>query len=121
MPATKVTVNHNGSIRIEGDFEIVDPEGRSYGLAGRTVHRPVPVRAIGEQAVLRRLAQGVRICGCGGGARVAGTEAEGLETRPAGAGPRSGRTVEDTSFHFCETFLIVRPGQISLVRGTFWY
>jgi CDGSH-type Zn-finger protein len=36
MAATKITVNHNGSIRIEGDFEIVDPEGRLFGLAGRT-------------------------------------------------------------------------------------
>ena len=37
MPATRITVNHNGSLRIEGDFEIVDPEGRVFGLAGRTV------------------------------------------------------------------------------------
>lgn len=36
MPATKITVNHNGSLRIEGDFELVDPEGRSFGLGGRT-------------------------------------------------------------------------------------
>jgi CDGSH-type Zn-finger protein len=36
MAATKITINHNGSIRLEGDFEIVDPEGRSFGLAGRT-------------------------------------------------------------------------------------
>jgi CDGSH-type Zn-finger protein len=36
MAATKITVNHNGSIRIEGDFELVDPEGRQFGLAGRT-------------------------------------------------------------------------------------
>lgn len=36
MAATKITVNHNGSIRIEGDFELVDPEGRSFGLGGRT-------------------------------------------------------------------------------------
>jgi CDGSH-type Zn-finger protein len=36
MAATKITVNHNGSLRIEGDFEIVDPEGRPFGLAGRT-------------------------------------------------------------------------------------
>ena len=36
MPATKITVNHNGSLRIEGDFEIVDPEGKAFGLAGRT-------------------------------------------------------------------------------------
>jgi CDGSH-type Zn-finger protein len=36
MASTKVTVNHNGSIRIEGDFEIVDPSGTAFGLAGRT-------------------------------------------------------------------------------------
>jgi CDGSH-type Zn-finger protein len=36
MAATKITINHNGSIRVEGDFEIVDPEGRTFGLAGRT-------------------------------------------------------------------------------------
>lgn len=37
MPATKITVNSNGSIRVEGDFEIVDPTGKAFGLAGRTV------------------------------------------------------------------------------------
>jgi len=37
MAATRITVNTNGSIRVEGDFEIVDPEGRAFGLAGRTV------------------------------------------------------------------------------------
>jgi CDGSH-type Zn-finger protein len=36
MAATKIIVNHNGSIRVEGDFEIVDPEGKPFGLAGRT-------------------------------------------------------------------------------------
>jgi CDGSH-type Zn-finger protein len=36
MAATKITVNTNGSIRVEGDFEIVDPQGQSFGLAGRT-------------------------------------------------------------------------------------
>jgi CDGSH-type Zn-finger protein len=36
MAATKIIVNHNGSIRVEGDFEIVDPEGKAFGLAGRT-------------------------------------------------------------------------------------
>ena len=36
MAATKITVNHNGSLRVEGDFEIVDPEGKPFGLAGRT-------------------------------------------------------------------------------------
>jgi CDGSH-type Zn-finger protein len=36
MPA-KITINNNGSIRVEGDFEIVDMEGRPFGLAGRNV------------------------------------------------------------------------------------
>jgi CDGSH-type Zn-finger protein len=37
MPATKVTCLHNGPIRIEGEFEIFDPTGATFGLAGRTV------------------------------------------------------------------------------------
>ena len=37
MAATKITVNSNGSIKVEGDFEIVDPQGQPFGLAGRTV------------------------------------------------------------------------------------
>lgn len=36
MAAAKVTVMNNGSLRLEGDFEIVDSEGRPFGLAGRT-------------------------------------------------------------------------------------
>ncbi|MGA7238461.1 MAG: CDGSH iron-sulfur domain-containing protein [Bryobacteraceae bacterium] len=36
MPATKITCFNNGPIRIEGDFEIVDPTGAVFGLAGRT-------------------------------------------------------------------------------------
>ncbi len=36
MAATKITVKHNGSLRIEGDFELVDPEGKPFGLGGRT-------------------------------------------------------------------------------------
>ena len=35
MP-TKITVSHNGPIRIEGEFEIQDPSGKVFGLAGRT-------------------------------------------------------------------------------------
>ena len=35
MPS-KVTVFSNGPIRIEGEFEIVDPTGKTFGLAGRT-------------------------------------------------------------------------------------
>jgi CDGSH-type Zn-finger protein len=34
MPA-KVTILRNGPIRIEGDFEITDFEGNTFGLAGR--------------------------------------------------------------------------------------
>lgn len=37
MAATKITINSNGPIKVEGDFEIVDPQGQTFGLAGRTV------------------------------------------------------------------------------------
>ena len=36
MSKTKLTINRNGSIKIEGDFEITDCEGKTYGLEGRT-------------------------------------------------------------------------------------
>jgi len=35
MAATKLTVLSNGSLRVEGDFELVDAQGQPYGLAGR--------------------------------------------------------------------------------------
>ncbi len=35
MAATKLTVNNNGSVIIEGDFEIVDKNGNQYDLGGR--------------------------------------------------------------------------------------
>ena len=35
MSAVKLTVNNNGSLKVEGDFEIVDKDGNVYGLAGR--------------------------------------------------------------------------------------
>ena len=31
MAKTKITVNSNGSLRIESDFEIVDKNGNVYG------------------------------------------------------------------------------------------
>ncbi len=37
MAKTKITVNSNGSLRIEGDFEIVDKNGTLYDLGGREV------------------------------------------------------------------------------------
>lgn len=35
MAATKITVRNDGSIRVEGDFEILDPAGQPFGLGGR--------------------------------------------------------------------------------------
>ena len=35
--ATKISVNNNGSLRIEGDVEIYDAQGNQFDLAGRTV------------------------------------------------------------------------------------
>lgn len=37
MSKTKLTVLNNGSLRVEGDFEIVDASGKPYGLGGRTL------------------------------------------------------------------------------------
>lgn len=34
--ATKITVNNNGSLKIEGEIEIYDGAGNKYDLAGRT-------------------------------------------------------------------------------------
>ncbi|MCS7315959.1 MAG: CDGSH iron-sulfur domain-containing protein [Bryobacterales bacterium] len=36
MAGAKITVVSNGPLRIEGEFVIVDPEGKAFGLAGRT-------------------------------------------------------------------------------------
>lgn len=36
MAAAKLTFMNNGSMRIEGDFELLDPEGRPIDIAGRT-------------------------------------------------------------------------------------
>ncbi|HET8854684.1 MAG TPA: CDGSH iron-sulfur domain-containing protein [Salinimicrobium sp.] len=35
MSKTKITVNNNGSLIIDGDFEIVDKNGKKYHLGGR--------------------------------------------------------------------------------------
>jgi CDGSH-type Zn-finger protein len=37
MAGTKITVNSNGSLKMEGDFEIVDKNGNVYGLNGREI------------------------------------------------------------------------------------
>ena len=36
MSESKVTIFNNGPLRIEGEFEIVDQEGKKFGLGGRT-------------------------------------------------------------------------------------
>ena len=36
MAATKVTILSNGPIRVEGDFSVVDQNGKEFGLGGRT-------------------------------------------------------------------------------------
>lgn len=36
MAGTRIVVRSNGSIKVEGDFELVDQEGRPFGLGGRT-------------------------------------------------------------------------------------
>ncbi len=36
MAGTKITIQSNGSIRVEGDFEILDQDGKAFGLNGRT-------------------------------------------------------------------------------------
>jgi CDGSH-type Zn-finger protein len=36
MPQTKITIKSDGSIKVEGDFAIADPEGKEFGLGGRT-------------------------------------------------------------------------------------
>jgi len=35
MGKTKLTINNNGSLKVEGDFEIVDKNGVVYDLGGR--------------------------------------------------------------------------------------
>ena len=36
MAAARILIKDNGSIRVEGDFEIVDSQGRTFGLNGRS-------------------------------------------------------------------------------------
>jgi CDGSH-type Zn-finger protein len=36
MATTRITVRNDGSLRVEGDFEIVDQDGKVFGLGGRT-------------------------------------------------------------------------------------
>lgn len=46
--AARITVTNNGSLRVEGDIQLLDQSGAAYDLAGRTV---------------------ISLCRCGGSAR----------------------------------------------------
>ncbi len=35
MASAKITVTANGPLRVEGDFHLVDQQGRPFGLGGR--------------------------------------------------------------------------------------
>jgi CDGSH-type Zn-finger protein len=35
MAAAKITIRNNGSVKVEGDFELTDQEGKPFGLGGR--------------------------------------------------------------------------------------
>ena len=37
MASTKIIVRNDGPLRVEGEIDLVDMEGRPYGLGGRTV------------------------------------------------------------------------------------
>ena len=37
MAETKIIVNNNGSLKIEGEFTIYDVEGKAFDLAGRKI------------------------------------------------------------------------------------
>jgi CDGSH-type Zn-finger protein len=37
MAPTKILINSNGSLKVEGDIQIVDAQGSVYGLQGRTI------------------------------------------------------------------------------------
>ena len=36
MAGATITIRNNGSIRVEGEFTLLDQEGRAFDLAGRT-------------------------------------------------------------------------------------
>ena len=59
MAATKITVNTNGSIRVEGDFEIVDPTGKVLNKLGDfdeewNIQLAIPLASIDGSATLKR-------------------------------------------------------------------
>jgi CDGSH-type Zn-finger protein len=37
LAETRITIRNNGSLRVEGDFTLLDQDGNAFDLAGRTV------------------------------------------------------------------------------------
>ena len=79
MAATKLTIRNDGSVKVEGDFEMVDPEGKAFGLGGAQ-RRTLPLRPFRIQAVLRRLAQEGQFPECHPGVRSSARNSEGLDS-----------------------------------------
>jgi CDGSH-type Zn-finger protein len=40
MEKTKITVMKNGSLKVEGDFIVLDQEGNEYGIGGHSSNMP---------------------------------------------------------------------------------
>ena len=75
MATTKVTALNNGPLRLEGEFEICDGEGKAFGLAGQNgdfAYAAAAIRRISRSATVRTAA-GISIAG--GGEGIASPEA----------------------------------------------
>ncbi len=46
MASTKITVLNNGSLKVDGDFEIVDKNGNNYDLGGENNSFFLPMWAL---------------------------------------------------------------------------
>ena len=79
MAAARITVRNNGSLRIEGDFEIVDHEGRPFAFPGRT------------RVSLCRCGQSAKKPFCDGTHKICGfrSEVEAFELEPPAPDPPS--------------------------------
>ncbi len=54
MPPAKISIRNDGPLLVEGDLELVDMEGKPFGLGGPQRRCTVPLRALRKQAFLRR-------------------------------------------------------------------
>ena len=70
MAAVTIKVRENGPYRVTGPFHLVDTDGNAYELPGRRDRRAVPLRPIGDEAVLRQDAPRGRLPGDGARVRM---------------------------------------------------